>query len=151
MPLVFPLADLTTTFGLARRLAPLLRAGDLVTLQGDLGAGKTTFARALLDALGVEGEVPSPSFTLVQHYESPAFPICHFDLYRLKGPEEMEELGMEDALAHGLVLVEWPERALSLMPRDRLELRFDIGAEGKRRLSLEGLGRWRERIEGLKT
>jgi tRNA threonylcarbamoyl adenosine modification protein YjeE len=146
-----PLPDLAATDALARRLAPWLGKKDVVTLQGDLGAGKTTFARALLGALGITEDVPSPTFTLVQSYDTPDFPVYHFDLYRLKNPHEMEEIGFDDACAHGLVLVEWPERAASFMPRHRLALRFDFDAEGERHVSLEGHGLWRQRLESFRT
>jgi len=146
----FPLPDLASTEALAQRLAPLLRAKDVVTLQGDLGAGKTTFARALLCAMGITEDVPSPTFTLMQSYDGPAFPIYHFDLYRLKSPDEMEEIGFDDARADGLVLVEWPERAAAYMPRDRLELRFDVNAEGQRQVTLTPQGAWAKRFEGFR-
>lgn len=145
----FLLPDLAATAALADKLAPLLRARDVVTLHGDLGAGKTTFARALLKALGIGDEVPSPTFTLVQSYEGSAFSIYHFDLYRLKAPEEIEEIGFEDACADGLVLVEWPEKALPFMPRDRLELFFAMDDRGNRKVELRGLGAWESRLEGF--
>ena len=147
---IFPLPDLAATKALARRLAPLLRAKDVVTLQGDLGAGKTTFARALLRTLGITEDVPSPTFTHMQSYDGPAFPIYHFDLYRLKSPDEVEEIGFDDASADGLVLVEWPERAAAYMPRDRLELRFDVNAEGQRQVTLTPQGAWAKRFEGFR-
>ena len=147
---IFPLPDLAATEALAQRLAPLLRAKDVVTLQGNLGAGKTTFARALLRTLGITEDVPSPTFTLMQSYDGPAFPIYHFDLYRLKSPDEMEEIGFDDARADGLVLVEWPERAAAYMPRDRLELRFDVNAEGQRQVTLTPQGAWAKRFEGFR-
>ncbi|MDD5586521.1 MAG: tRNA (adenosine(37)-N6)-threonylcarbamoyltransferase complex ATPase subunit type 1 TsaE [Alphaproteobacteria bacterium] len=144
-----PLPDLAATDEMARRLAPLLGAKDVVCLQGDLGAGKTTFARALLREFGVDEEVISPTFTLVQCYEGNAFPVFHFDLYRLKRPEEIEETGFDEACVHGLVLVEWPERAAPFMPRDRLELRFDMDAEGLRRMTIVPHGFWERRIQGF--
>ncbi|MBX9924894.1 MAG: tRNA (adenosine(37)-N6)-threonylcarbamoyltransferase complex ATPase subunit type 1 TsaE [Hyphomicrobiaceae bacterium] len=97
---------------LAQRVAFAVRPGDLILLDGDLGAGKTTFARAMLRALGhpADAEVPSPTFTLVQSYETPRMTVAHFDLYRLSDAAELDELGLDDALAGGIALVEWPER-----------------------------------------
>src|SRR4051812_26421939 len=94
---VFPLPDLAATAALGERIAGHLRPGDIVALSGDLGAGKTTLARAILTSLGVAEAVPSPTFTLVQTYETPKLIIGHYDLYRLKSPREMEELGLEEA------------------------------------------------------
>jgi tRNA threonylcarbamoyl adenosine modification protein YjeE len=148
-PLIFPLPDLAATDELARRLAPLLGMKDIVALQGDLGAGKTTFARALLKELSVGEEVLSPTFTLVQNYEAADFPVYHFDLYRLKNAIELEEIGFDDACGDGLVLVEWPERAAAFMPRDRLELRFDMDAEGLRYVTIEPHGFWQQRLQGF--
>lgn len=91
-------------------LAERVRPGDIITLDGPLGAGKTTLVRGLLHALGHEAEVPSPSFSLIQPYEELALPVLHVDLYRLEDPEELWELGLETA-ADGLLVVEWPDRA----------------------------------------
>jgi len=106
------LPDETASIRLGEDLALALRPGDVVALHGDLGAGKSTLARAIIRAIAAnpELEVPSPTFTLVQSYPL-RIPVHHFDLYRLSGPEELEELGLSDALADGIVLVEWPERA----------------------------------------
>lgn len=145
----FPLPDLSATAALAARLAPRLRAGDVVLLEGDLGAGKTAFARALLGALGAQGEIPSPTFTLVQSYELPEKRVFHFDLYRLKRPEEIEEIGFDEACADGLVLVEWPEKATSFMPRGALKIRFDMDEKKNRFARLEMPGNWSERVKGL--
>ena len=112
----FALPDLAATAALGARIAAGLRPGDAVALWGDLGAGKTTLARAILRALGVTEDVPSPTFTLVQTYETPRLRVGHYDLYRLKSAREMEELGFDDALDDGAVLVEWPERAPEALP-----------------------------------
>jgi tRNA threonylcarbamoyladenosine biosynthesis protein TsaE len=136
---VLALPDLTATAALGARIARLLRPGDLVALKGDLGAGKTTMARAILAALGVEEKVPSPTFTLVQTYETPSLTVSHFDLYRLKHPSELAELGLEEALDHGAALVEWPERAM-LPDGLTIELR---NKETGREAALDGPARWR--------
>lgn len=114
------------TAAFAARLAPVLRAGDVIALEGDLGAGKTAFARALIRALigNPEEAVPSPTFALVQNYDGPDFPITHFDLYRLEDERELDELGFFEALDDGLTLIEWPSRAGRSLPQDRLTLRF---------------------------
>lgn len=110
----------------ARTFAAELRAGDVVCLQGNLGMGKSTFARALIRTACNDPhmEVPSPTFTLVQIYEGQSCPIWHFDLYRIKSPEEIWELGWDDALAEGIVLVEWPERLGNLLPTGAKMLHF---------------------------
>ncbi len=114
------------TAGIAAKIAPLLLPGDVVLLRGPLGGGKTVFARSLIRALmGDENlEVPSPTFTLVQTYDTPKAPLWHFDLYRLKSPDEIYELGWEDALSGGIVIVEWPERVDSLLHGIRLDIRL---------------------------
>src|SRR3546814_19241585 len=98
--------------GFGARLAKQLRAGDVVALSGDLGAGKTTLARGILEGLGLAGEAPSPTFTLVQSYAPPEvrLPVWHVDLYRLSSPDEAEELGLDEALAEGALMIEWTER-----------------------------------------
>ena len=141
------LKDETATAALARRLAPHLKPGDVVALTGDLGAGKTNFARALIRALsGSEGsarEVPSPTFTLVQAYETPAGPIHHFDLYRIQSPDELTEIGWDEALADGIVLIEWPERAGTFLPADRLNITLGFGPTADtRRALLKPEGGW---------
>ncbi len=147
---IIPLPDLSATQLAARWLAPVLRRGDMLALYGPLGAGKTTFCRALLAALGIDENVPSPTFTLVQSYDAPHFPIYHFDLYRLKHETEVEELGWDDALADGLVIVEWPERALRFMPKDRLDLYFGFDDKDRRSLTCEPHGVWVKRLEDLR-
>ena len=120
---VFDLADEAATASLARRLAQHARPGDVIALRGDLGSGKTSFARAFIG----EADVPSPTFTLVQIYERPPGRIWHFDLYRLQHPEEAVELDIEDAFAEGISLIEWPERLGPLLPAERLDIHFAFG------------------------
>jgi tRNA threonylcarbamoyladenosine biosynthesis protein TsaE len=139
------LPDESATGDLARRLAPRLKVGDVVALHGDLGAGKTAFARALIRALvDADEEVPSPTFTLVQTYSAPLGPIFHFDLYRIVSPDELTEIGWDEALADGLTLVEWPGRAGALLPASRIDIELGFGAApGSRIASLyfpEGSG-----------
>jgi tRNA threonylcarbamoyladenosine biosynthesis protein TsaE len=111
------LEDEAATARLGRAVARQLRRGDAVHLRGGLGAGKSTLARAAIRALTTpEEEAPSPTFTLVQTYEGPDFSIAHFDLYRLAGAEQTRELGLDEALADGAVLIEWPERLEGEMP-----------------------------------
>lgn len=145
----FDLPDLAATTALAQRLAPHLRAGDVMALRGGLGAGKTTFARALISALrGEETEVPSPTYTLVQTYDGPEFPIFHFDLYRLDDPNDIFELGWDDTQI-GVSLIEWPERAASHLPRWRLDLSLEIiGDIRKARLEPHGED-WQTRLNEL--
>lgn len=146
---------------LGRRLAALLRPGDVVALHGDLGAGKTTLARALIRALpGPEGsnteEVPSPTFTLLQCYPRRPADVWHFDLYRIEHPEEVYELGIEEAFAEGISLIEWPERMGALLPADRLDVTLsyrdaDGAASGEgRRATLRGGGDWQSRLVELR-
>ena len=135
---------------LARRLAPRLRAGDFLALRGDLGAGKTAFARTLIRALMEHDgeEVPSPTFALVQPYECPRLAIHHFDFYRLSGPDEVAELGLGEALAAGIVIAEWPERLGDGLPPDRLEIALGETADpALRQVELEGFGAFAPRVE----
>ena len=127
---------LAETERLAQRLAPHVAPGDVIGLCGTLGSGKTAFARAFIRArLGRSAEeVPSPTFTLVQLYEHAAGAIWHFDLYRLDGPEDAYELGIEDAFAGAISLIEWPEKLGATMPADWLEVRL-APARTKRRVS----------------
>ncbi len=142
------LADPAACEKLAARLAPLLRPGDVVALRGDLGVGKTTLARALIRALGAGGEeVPSPTFTLAQMYEARDFDVWHFDLYRLDKPADALELGIEDAMAESVCLIEWPERLGDFLPADRLDLGLEFGGgETERVASLGGAGDWPRRL-----
>ena len=127
------------------RLAAVLRAGDVIALSGDLGAGKTTLARAILQALGHAGEVPSPSFTLVQTYPDLAPPVAHADLYRLESPRDADALGLDEWLADGALLVEWPERLGAEMWPERLWLRLDGAGEASRRLTWDAPAAWEGR------
>ncbi len=145
------LADEAATRALAGRLAACLAPGDVVALAGDLGAGKTTLARAVIRAAaGAAIEVPSPTFTLVQAYDLPAGTLWHFDLYRISAPDDVVELGWDDATAGGIVLVEWPDRLGGLLPADRLEMTLAFGAApGTRVATLAGCGAWAGRLAGL--
>ncbi len=123
--------------GVGRGLAAALRPGDVVGLNGPLGAGKTTLARAVLRALGEPGEVPSPSFALVQPYGPPAlaFSVAHVDLYRIEDPGELAELGLDEARADGALLIEWPDRLGGHLFADRLDLALAPAGEGRRWLT----------------
>jgi len=146
-PVTVRLPDLDATGRLAARLAPVVRAGDAVLLEGPLGAGKSAFARALLRALAGDPalEVPSPTFTLVQSYDLPGGRTAHhFDLYRLGGPAELTELGWEEA-REGIVLVEWPDRLGPLRPEDALTVELAPGAAEEERMAT--LSGWPGRLE----
>ncbi len=126
------LPDDTATTRLGGMLAGLVRSGDTVLLHGPVGAGKTHVARALIQSLLGRGEqVPSPTFTLVQTYETPKGEVWHADLYRLSHRDELTELGLEDALGRAICLVEWPERLGPLAPADALHLRLSPVGEGR--------------------
>jgi tRNA threonylcarbamoyl adenosine modification protein YjeE len=128
---------------LAELIALKIRPGDAIALYGDLGAGKTTLARALIGALlrDADPDVPSPTFALQQTYVTPRLTVAHFDFYRLSGAEEARELGVEEAMEEGAVIVEWPERALALLPADRIEIVLAETAGPDRRLvTVRGLG-----------
>jgi tRNA threonylcarbamoyladenosine biosynthesis protein TsaE len=143
------LPDEDATAALAARLAGLLRRGDVVALHGDLGVGKTSFARAVLRALGYRGEVPSPTFTLVQIYDLEPCPVWHVDLYRLADPEEAVELGIEEAFAEAIALIEWPDRLGPLLPADRLDIALDFQDGSGRIAELVAHGAWRARRDAL--
>jgi tRNA threonylcarbamoyladenosine biosynthesis protein TsaE len=136
------LPDLAATATLGAAIAARLAPGDAVLLKGDLGSGKTTLARAILVALGVTENVPSPTFTLVQAYDTPGLTVSHYDLYRLKRESELEELGLDEALDQGAALIEWPERAQGRLPADALTAALD--ADKDRRAVLEGPARWKD-------
>ena len=148
-----PSVDATTR--LAELLSVHVRRGDFIGLADTLGVGKTTFARAFINAIARRGgapeeEVPSPTFTLVQSYELPGLIVSHFDLYRIERPDEIHELGLDDAIADGAVLIEWPERLEGFLPSDRLELVLSAGANPNQRVAeLIGYGEWAERLAGI--
>jgi tRNA threonylcarbamoyladenosine biosynthesis protein TsaE len=148
--LSIPLADSAATEALGAALAPLLRPRDIVALRGDLGAGKTTLARGLIRALAGDNalSVPSPTFTLVEIYDTPAGPLWHLDLYRLNAAEEAWELGIEQGFAEAIVLIEWPQRLGDLLPPKRLDLSLAVDGE-ERRATLRGPGDWAQRLAGL--
>jgi tRNA threonylcarbamoyladenosine biosynthesis protein TsaE len=141
-----------STIALAARLAGVAEAGDVLALDGPLGAGKTVFARGFIRALTrSDEEVPSPTFTLVQVYEGAACPIHHFDLYRIESPDELYELGIEEALGDGITLIEWPERARAFENERWLTVTFalDSADPDKRAISLRPGAAWQARLEAL--
>ena len=141
------LAGVAATIKLGAAIARLLRAGDIVALWGELGAGKTTLARALITQLGYAGEVPSPTFTLVQSYDLSPAAVWHYDFYRIDDPDEIVELGFEEAMAETISLVEWPERMGPLLPADRLDVVLTYtGDDDNRRAVLRGHGGWQGRL-----
>lgn len=160
-PLTLP--DQAATERLGRAVAARLRPGEAVCLSGPLGAGKSTLARALVRAVTTDDEeVPSPTFTLVQTYDGPGFPIAHFDLYRLKSADEAYEIGLDEALETGAALIEWPERLGQALPPDRLAIHLapvhlESGgpapgeSETARTAQIEGFGAWsgRDRFDDV--
>ena len=146
------LPDEAATRALAVDLAGRARPGDVIGLGGPLGSGKTTFARAFIGAKIGAGEVPSPTFTLVEVYQSLTGPaVWHFDLYRLEKPEDAHELGIEDAFADGISLIEWPERLGALLPQDHLGVTLVPGARETHRIAqLSVPPSWGERLAGLR-
>src|SRR5665213_429798 len=148
------LEDERATGRLMADIAGLIEPGDLITLSGDLGAGKTAFARAFIRHLAGDDsdEVPSPSFTLTQSYELPRFPLLHADLYRLAGPGELIELGFEDAPENTVTLLEWPDRAAGRLPPDRLDVAFTLSppqGESFRHAQVTGYGAFAPRAERI--
>jgi len=145
------LVDVAATRALGARLAALLRPGDVIALEGPLGAGKSELARAVIRArAGAEVEVPSPSFTLVQDYALPGLLIRHIDLYRIDDPAEFSELGLDAPGGDEAWLIEWPARAGSLLPDDRLDLLLDQGPTDDSRIArLSGGPAWTDRFSQL--
>lgn len=138
------LADEAATRRLGAHVAAVARPGDVITLSGDLGAGKTMFARGFLAGLGHDGEVPSPTFAIVQPYEALETPVWHVDLYRVEDPSEIDELGLDSA-SDAILLVEWPERAGPAAWPNALSVRLDFAADGGRCLTVRVPPAWRDR------
>ena len=140
----FSLADVDR---ISAAIAAVARPGDAIGLVGDLGAGKTTLARGILVALGLQGEAPSPSFAIVQPYDVPdvAMPVLHVDLYRIYDPAETGELGLDEARADHLLLVEWPERMGAAIWPDMLVLTIEFVGEDARRLTARVPAAWGSR------
>lgn len=149
---VLILDDLAATRNLGRLLGETARPGDIITLTGSLGAGKTTLTQAIGQGLLVEEGcyITSPTFALLHEYPG-RLPLYHMDLYRLAEEEEVEELGFADYIyGNGLTVIEWPDRLGSLMPEERLNIDLDFASETARKLRLTPYGRgWAERLEGL--
>lgn len=158
-PLELPSPAAAARLGAA--IAGRLRRGETVCLWGPLGAGKSTLARGLVRALTTpDEEVPSPTFTLVQTYQGRDFPVAHFDLYRLRSAQEAYELGVDEALAVGAAVIEWPERLERNLPPDRLDVRLEIAsrpspasgadaADAPRLARFSGHGAWIGRVDDL--
>ena len=143
------LSDETATAAFAGTIAPLLSAGDTLLLEGDIGAGKSAFARALIRArLGRMEDVPSPTFTLVQTYETPDVDIWHCDLYRLTHPDEALELGLDEAFENAICLIEWPDRLGDAAPLNALRLAFSVRDDGHH-VIVSGPESWATRLGGL--
>ncbi len=137
-----PTTDDTTA--VATRLAPLLRAGDVIALSGPLGCGKTLFTGGLAAALGVEGPVPSPTFVLARQYDDGFLPLVHVDVYRLGSYNEFLDLGVLEAASDGVLVVEWGEAVESLLP-EHLLVRFEVESDGERVLSFHAPASWESR------
>lgn len=144
------IADEAAISALARAIAILARPRDVITLAGTLGAGKTAFARAFIAARGGGAEVPSPTFTLLQVYDTADAAIYHFDLYRLENPEDAFEIGIEDAFADGISLIEWPDRLGRYLPRERLDITINQGTrETERRFDFAASANWIDRLNEI--
>lgn len=141
------LKDEKATADFGASLAAVLRVSDVVALEGPLGAGKTTLARGLIGAFAGAAAVPSPTFTLVETYSGAAGELWHFDLYRLEKPVDVWELGLEDALEDGIILMEWPDRIAGLLPENALRLELAILDGGARQLTAQGPQNWRARLQ----
>ena len=151
--MIAELADASRTKRLGELIADFLEAGDVVALEGDLGTGKTTLARAIISKLSGETEAPSPTFTLAQTYSATIrgreIEIWHFDLYRLKRAEEAYDLAIEDAFAEGISIIEWPSRLGNLLPHDCLWIALSMAGGDGRHVELSGPARWRKPIHSI--
>lgn len=148
LELILPDPAAAARFG--ARLAARLETGDAVLLDGGLGAGKTTLARVVIAALTGVTDAPSPTYTLVQPYDTEdGRLLLHADLYRLDDPAELDELGLDEALDQGVALIEWPDRMGAWRPEDRLEIALTENDDGGRRAVLTGYGTWETRLERL--
>ncbi len=141
--MLLTLHSLEETKNFAHKLAKLLIQGDVIALTGELGSGKTTLAQYIIKYLcGEEAEVISPTFNLVQLYPALKFTIWHFDLYRLKSAEEIIELGLDEAVDSGVSIIEWPQIAENLLPKEKLLINLACGTNNERVVSLECSGKW---------
>ena len=142
----FFVTELHKTLELGVQLAKVIRPGDIIALYGDLGAGKTSLSRGIIQALvGDEIDVPSPTYTIVQTYESARGLICHFDLYRIEVPDELIEIGFEDAL-DDICLIEWPDRADHYLPSARLSIEITHDEAGRQIALIPGTPEWEKRL-----
>ena len=124
------------TENLGKELSKKAKACDIFALFGTLGVGKSVFSRAFIQNLCGDTEVPSPTFTLLQIYDAPDFEIYHYDMYRIKSPEEVFELGVEEAFVEGVSLIEWPEKMGAYLPQKHIELRFEHLGDNRRSLKI---------------
>lgn len=135
--------DRESTQALGARLAPTLRAGDVILLSGDMGAGKSEFARGVARGLGIACAVPSPSFTILNVYEEGRVPLYHFDWYRIGDESELTDMGLDEYIGgSGVTLIEWHERASDLLPETALEVRLTPLENGAREITLIPRGEW---------
>jgi tRNA threonylcarbamoyladenosine biosynthesis protein TsaE len=142
------LGDLAATRAFAEKLAAIARVGDVIALEGPIGAGKTTFARFFIKGIGYQEDVPSPTFNLVQTYEGEGLSVWHFDLYRLSRPEDVYELGIEQAFDEGITLIEWPDQLGDLLPAEALSLTFRQGAgDSARIVDVDRNPHWADRLD----
>jgi tRNA threonylcarbamoyladenosine biosynthesis protein TsaE len=139
------LRDEAATIAFGKKLAKALRVGDVITLSGPLSAGKTTLVRGLLMALGHQGEVPSPSFAIVQPYDSLDLPVWHVDLYRIDDPSDVSELGLEDIREDGVLIIEWPEHGGLAGWPEALGLSLNVDKDGSRALTANVPSAWEDR------
>ena len=146
----FILPDARATRAFGRALGARLISGDVVALQGPLGAGKTALARAAIEASTGVSDAPSPTFAIVETYEAHAFTLYHFDLYRLESIADAVEAGLEEALEGGVCLIEWPERAAALLPPDGLLVGLSIEGEA-RHAFCRASENWRARLEEISS